>query len=416
MHHQQKKASTQIDTIISVSLFLLYLSWVFFFIRPNLSSDTSTESLNKIVETNIKRLYWNVHRIVLFVKSNISGEEPLILDFPLSWSYNNTIIKDSAFENEFFYTDEGRILIMPNLSTKNLFYIINSNFSYEHEAFNQIIANYSFLTTRDFRVDFYNNRISNITFKNYTLVKSFSTSLNNRALDVENTTLRNLNRILVYKTISKEYNNTYYVFAYKPRLYYFVDHKDNTQHNISLEFELANFTNFYSNNKNTNTLNYSNQKCFNITSDYIDFYNNDVGISFLLSKNSEITFCTSNDYLYLIINSTFNTNFYCLIVAHNSTTQTSLLRDSYYYSFGNVEVLSGINPSILRNTTYVYNILSQNFPTSRHFSVYITTHNETFVYGTLTSDIVNVYAKTIIKPLLYENGSVEDVKVSIATW
>ena len=205
MHHQQKKASTQIDTIISVSLFLLYLSWVFFFIRPNLSSDTSTESLNKIVETNIKRLYWNVHRIVLFVKSNMSGEEPLILDFPLSWSYNNTIIKNSAFENEFFYIDEGRILIMPNLSTKNLFYIINSNFSYEHKAFNQIIANYSFLTTRNFRVDFYNNRISNITFKNYTLVKSFSMSLNNRALDVENTTLRNLNRILVYKTISKEY-------------------------------------------------------------------------------------------------------------------------------------------------------------------------------------------------------------------
>ena len=420
-----KTGDTQIDAIISIALFVVYIVVIFFFITPSLKSEANTNQETRIIEKNLENLYEKVSKLTLYVISNISEKEPLILDFPLNWNPDNIIILNNKGEYVDFYIDGRRVLLEYNLSPKNLLYIIysNYNFSSQSRSSERITGNENYTTAQKIRVEFLDFLIKNMTFENSALILDFNIVLNNAPFEKANAKFLNSGFVNIYKLSSPELKNSIYIFNDKERIYSFFENTNtenqssrNTLYNLVLIFNITNFTNFYSDNSNNGIINYSYKDCFSFESDYVDFYDSKNGLSFILNKISNISFCSNNNSVVLNISSTVEDLFSYIIVAHNISYSTSQLKNFYSYAYGFVKEISGIYHDYLENNSFVNSAISRNLNPSKKFRVVVKTKGRVFYYGNETSENINVYAKTISKPILYHNGSYEYGVISISTW
>ncbi|MGB9748481.1 MAG: hypothetical protein ACP5OZ_03200 [Candidatus Woesearchaeota archaeon] len=420
-----KRGDTQIDTIISIALFVLYLIVVFFFITPSLKSNVNPNQETKTIEKNLEQLYAEVNKLMLYVRSNISSDEPLILNFPLNWSSDNIMVTDNKDAPVDFYIDEGKILLYYNLSSKNVFYIIHSkyNFSNQTRSSEITVGNENYTTTQNLRVEFSDFFVKNVSFNGSVLVNDFNILINNASFHSSNSSFLNKGFVNLYKVYSSGIKESIYIFKDKERIYSFFENENfrnqsnsNISYNILMTFSIANFTNFYSDNLNSGIINYSYENCYNFNSDYVDFYDEDKGLSFILSNFSEISFCSEDDSIILNISSTLDDLFSCTIVAHNSSYSTLQFKGFYYYAYGFAKELSGIYYDYLENSSLVNNILSKNLSPSKKFRVSMRIGNSVFYYGNETIENLNIYARTVSKPILHRNGSYENEIITIATW
>ncbi|MEM2121507.1 MAG: hypothetical protein QXU20_02545 [Candidatus Woesearchaeota archaeon] len=420
-----KKADTQIDTIISIAIFVVYIVVIFFFIAPSFRSSPELNQETRIIEKNLDFLNRVVYKLMLYVKSNISGYETLIIDFPMNWSYENVLFVDKNQKIIDFYIDEGRMLFMYNLSPKNLFYIINSNndFSNQTRSSEIITGNENYTTTNNFRVDLSNFLIKNITFKDYVLLHNFNIIINNASFERINSEFLNRGFVNIYKSSSPDIKNTIYVFNNKRRVYSLIENKnilnvseENNNYSVLLIFNMTNFTNFYSDNLNNGIINYSVQDCYSFISDYVDFYDSNKGLSFITSEASNIEFCNDNGFLILNISFLLNKPFSYTMIVRDVDESTFELKNFYSYAYGFIQEISGIYYDYLKNNTLINNALLRNLNPSKRFKVAVKTSNDFFEFGNNTPTNINIYAKTITKIIVYPNGSFENGIITISTW
>ena len=339
---KSKKGSTQVDWVISLGIFLLYIAWFFVFITPQFQVEESPEQLLDLaVENILEEIIWKVERRPLFLFSNVTEDnEGIIVDFPFS-------MQNFAFsDNKTYALDRGKLLFIHNLTGRNIFWIVNStdNYSTSFDVEN-IKSKEEYVTLTNFRADFENGLLDEVKHNNKTRLEDFEIYINGIAISRLNNTFNSSEIMASYKVFTENVNHLSYVLANNKVVYNFVEVGKETPHEFTVRAELDQFTNYFSDNANNDFIDYGTDSCDNFVNDYIDFYDSEGGLSFIFDENVVINVCRKDGELFFNATIDLDENLTYHIRAHEGNyIQTQKYELPYYtYRWGIKEVITGID-------------------------------------------------------------------------
>ncbi|HLD97205.1 MAG TPA: hypothetical protein VI934_02580, partial [Candidatus Nanoarchaeia archaeon] len=118
----KKGVAIDIDWIISLGVFLVYLGVFFLMIRQLPERQSPAASLlGSVADGVAESAAWQVQRLPLVISSNVSGAEPIITSFGYDW-------KNFSFtDNTSFDISEGKLIFAKQLKTgKNIAWLVKS--------------------------------------------------------------------------------------------------------------------------------------------------------------------------------------------------------------------------------------------------------------------------------------------------
>ena len=131
-----KKASTNVDWVISLGIFLTYILFLFIFLKPGIQQEYNEESLFDVLEQNIySEANYTVKKIPLYINSDSGGYYKIKCqnDFEDEWDEDNIAIIDNnggEYQGQSLIFSTTNKKIRMNVYLKNglnNFFILNSN-------------------------------------------------------------------------------------------------------------------------------------------------------------------------------------------------------------------------------------------------------------------------------------------------
>lgn len=416
------KGASQIDWIISFSIFIVYLWWFFIFIVPSVQQAEGRGFPEDFNSKLVKNVTWEVKKVPVIIHSNYTlNSEPVILNFTLNWSNQTFAMRG----NNFSLLDEGRLLFLANLSKgSNVYFLVSSEENYGSEAREDdlnIFSNEISVNSKGFKVGFKDGLLRNLSyngkaFLNSTEYYSGSVSLNSSSSSITKSPV-----IGKAKFNSQGFNVTTYVFARNERAYSFVDSNVPFNFSITASYNLKAFTSYFANNLFRGTINYSNPKCFSFNSTFVDLYNPTEGLSFFMAGESGIRICNDNETLRMNITIPVNKSSELRIYAHSGSYNGTLnLTDAYIVEIGSVEKVFGIsqNRTLKLNSTS-YESLKEQFSIKSEFSFSITNDTNAqvlIVEKKVPGDTDDVFVKSFDCWLLDKYGEIRKCKINLKSW
>ncbi len=425
--YSKKRGISQVDSIISLSLFILYIVWLFIFLRSISFSNNSSDK--ELIANEFNNLKWSLNRIMLIVDSKSSDSSPSFIDFPykeLNWTYDTSLLLDSSGREVPFIFDNNYLIFLNNKSQVKYYYIIHSKKEYDRskiQAFKQIVCNKNFVSTQSIRANFNDGIIRSVSFENNTMINNFEIILNNESFTPVNSSFKNYSFISYHKSIGQNFNSTCYAFGLQNKLSCIVNTEQDVAHQIKLSVSLKSLSGYYSDNSNNGMLNYTEgdnestyYNCTAYSSDYIKLFDKDkkVQMEFSFPKVMNLSLCGYNGGLQFSASGKFNRSFLYHIIFNKY--DENLTRNNKYrrtYRFGVLEKLTGLDIDLITNESVLNNLIGES---NKNEGISVFINDKLYSAGDETPAFVNVYAKTFIKEVLLKNGSFEDCKISVRTW
>lgn len=418
-----KKGAVEVDWIVSIGIFFIFLSFFFIYITPLTKEQTdASESLLPQLEEKIgANTTWNVQRVPLFIHSNISGTEPVIADFTLNW-------KNITFsDNTSFYREENKIIFVTLLKNNtNLKWITSSNEPYtQQEATTSFspTANSLSIDGQRFRAEF-NGLLTQATHFDRQRITEMNLSSGQPILTEQAAKESNFTRIAAkYKLSSPLLNHTTFIAADFPRLFNFINAKQPSEpRNITITATVHNYTHYFIDGSLSGPLNFTSKSCRQKRTDYIDFYDSNTGASFITYDTANISFCTKNNSLELSITLPLkNETRYDIIFHTGDYTKTLKYINPYKVRTGMAENLTGMSTQLFTRLTQAnYTNLKKawNYPTTREFSFQLLSSNNTLLlnYTPKSPGAVNIFTREFAEDVLDKYGNKAKHKVRIRGW
>ena len=411
----KKRGASHVDVIFSFAFFMLFVAWFFVFLRPISEPKEDYNTLSRIIERNLKSFDWEVQKVMLYLKSNITGMQPVVVALPFGWNENNTLFQDGMH----FCIEDGKLFFYPKLSNKNFFYLAHSSQNSTSLPSLSINAEHSYATTENFRAEFVNAQLKNISYNNITALTNFSMAVDDTAAISDNSTFSNRKLIAKYSFSFGTINHTSFLFMNSSEIISFISSPN--EHNIKLSFSLINFSNYYADNANNGILNYSESMegtTASFSGNYIDFYDENEpnkSISFVFNKSVNMEFAVRDKILNFSASLTASNLEYEIIPHSGSYLSTINYASPYEATFSLLQNLSGISEANA-NASNNYAILSSGYPSSRSFYVLLSYGYKTIQIGTQKESSTDIYSKQIEDFMLYKNGTKQKCKVRINVW
>jgi len=405
-----KRGISQIDWIISLALFLLYIAWFFIFIRP-LSIEKEAPNIVELVAEKFQQdAYWSVLNYPIIIKSNFSIEkEPIVVDSGFSNQSNLFMI------NKSFFLISEKLFFLNNISPgTTIAYILNSNENYDvYNEITDLVANNESASASGLYVDIQNNTIISADFKGKKIFL-YSLESNGKLLSPSNLSFSNRGIAALYPIITQKINVTTMIFAYNPRIYMMFAGNSS----ISESFDIYKYENYYLNSEKKGSV--AVGSCYYENSEIAEFYTGNSVMLFILSKPAEISFCGMNESISLNIAFNVSRDMMQKIIFYDGSPD-DFIKYKYAYSakLGIPEkttALSLFNLKLLNVTNY--NILKNKWNVGDfRVDVFNITNGEKIVgFGGIPYDKATVYAKESRNFLLDKFGKLEDVRISIQSW
>ncbi|MCK5630243.1 MAG: hypothetical protein KAI26_06505, partial [Nanoarchaeota archaeon] len=124
-----KRGLNQIDWVISLAIFILYISWFFLLIRPYYFPIEEDPEIELLEDAFVDDIIWTIYKTPLVVFSDIHiTYEPVEVNFSLE-------LEESSFafaDNRYFTLFENNLYFLADLkNSSNLFWLVNSDETYE---------------------------------------------------------------------------------------------------------------------------------------------------------------------------------------------------------------------------------------------------------------------------------------------
>lgn len=423
MQRSRKGLAVDLDWIISLGIFLIYLG-VFFIVIRQLPTQQSPASalLDRVSDNIADSTKWSVQKLPLLIVSNISGNEPVIVRFNYDW-------KNFSFrDNTSFDHVDGWLVFPRNLREgRNLLELVTSGDNYTTPLANFDLAagtNGASVDSQRFVSEFKNSMLTKVNHFEKERLSDFNISISGIALKPEaavaeaNTTTLSAK----YKLSFMQLNHTSFIVAGYSRIFSYVTTDAKEPHNLSVSVTLRNYTFFHINNAASGTINYAKSECQSSSGRYIDFYDSISGVAFIMPEGANMSFCAGNTTVR------FNTDFsitnetrYDIIFHAGDFNNTLKYVSPYRTAFGVAENLTGISLQLYRKLNETdYQALKRNFsyPSSREFSFSL--YNETgaiiFSYDQKPAGTTNVFAQEKSVFVLDKYGEKSKHKLRIRGW
>ncbi|RMF54375.1 hypothetical protein D6745_05425 [Candidatus Woesearchaeota archaeon] len=318
-----KRGASQIDWVISMAIFLIYLAWFFIFISPLTTQPERFSSLISIIDENFKEsVLWDVEKLPIIVSSPKDFElAPVIIDFGFNWTPSNSRFSDGTP----FVVEDGKMFFLKDLSNgSNVFWLSHSDYEYEPpDFFFDLEANETEANTPTFRImtDFY--ILKRLVFKAVERIHSAKYYINGVEIEgmLQNTSFYTNGIFARYDAYTDPLTHTSRVFADNTIVYSEIKMQDAALPvNFSMGFELFSYANYYSDNSFFGSFDFSRNQCYNYSSNSIDFYNAFGGLGFGFDRKVNFSFCTTNETrLFLNMSFPVYDNATYVIIAHNGS-------------------------------------------------------------------------------------------------
>lgn len=422
-----KNALSQLDWVISLGVFMLFLAWFFVFAAPNLSFNKNSDSLAYIVESKLSSYYWNVYKIPLFVNVNrttgFNQYEPFIGDFNLDPGYNYSFDGGKDYESLF-----GKIVFLANISqNRNVFYILKSNSDYDKTiGYYDLSSNYNKveIKSENFIANLRDGYVDNLNFHSKKRLEQKSMVIN--GVTMKNALNYSSNKILSYYYLStNSFNYSQVFFANNPTVYDFFDTFDSFDNlfSVDTDYVLDDYPYYYFDNSKFGSLDYSNNVCYNKTSKFLTFYDDAEGLFYEFSRPVFFKFCTKNNTIQLSTDFNLTKGISYSYGFYSGSYENSLSHmDHPTFKVGIGEVLLGINLDELNRFNHTVQEIKKEwgFPEQKDFRIVISdigTRNPIFDFKTNEIDATaDVYSKEYNDYILDKYGNLTKVIVTIMTW
>ncbi|MBI2550600.1 hypothetical protein HYV83_05500 [Candidatus Woesearchaeota archaeon] len=396
----KKALAVDLDWIISLGIFLIYLGVFFVAIRQLPTQQSPAAVLLENVLSGITdSTKWSVQKLPLVITSNISGIEPVIVRFPYEWK-NFSFRDKSAFDRK-----DSRLIFTRALSQgKNVLELVTSSEDYtQPPAIFELAAspNSASVDSKRFFSEFQNSLLLRVNHFDKERLSNFNISISGLELKPETAnTSTNITALSAqYKLSFTQLNHTSIIVAGYPRIFSYVTTDAKEPHNIDISATLSNYTFFYINDALSGTINYTTRGCAESSGRYIDFYDDISGVSFILPEGGSVSFCAGNTTVRLGLQFPIgNETRYDIIFHQGDYNGTLKYVSPYKTALGIVENVTGLSLQLyskINGTDYQTLKRSWNYPNSREFgfALYNNTGELFLNYQPKASGITNVFAK-----------------------
>ncbi len=419
----KKGFAMDVDWIISLGIFLIYLGIFFLTIRQIPGNQSPADLLlDNVADGIIAKASWTVQKLPLFITSNVSGTEPIIVLFNYGWK-NFTFRDNTTFELK----DEKLIFIRNFRQGKNIVELASSaenyttpNVVYDLTA-SPVLAS---VNSQRFVSEFSNSLLKRANHFDKERLDEFNISISGANLRPENeVTEANISALSAkYKIIFPQLNHTSFIVGGYSRIYNYISTGAKESHDVSIGVTLRNYSYFLLNELPSSTINYTTGKCSNKLGRFVDFYDEVSGVSLIFPDNSNITFCPGDGTVRLNVQFALSTEAQYDILFHSGDYNNTLKYISPFKTkFGIVENLTGISKSLfqtLNGSSYAGLKRNFSYPSTRDFSFTLTNESGavTFNYATKKPGTTDVFAKEVDVSILDKYGIKTKQKLRVNGW
>ncbi|MBI2574708.1 hypothetical protein HYV82_02375 [Candidatus Woesearchaeota archaeon] len=421
-----RKASSPVDWIMSLGIFLIYIAWFFIYVRPLVSPPVEMGSLLEVMGGSFEaNTTWSVDTVPLVVFSNISGiEEPVIADFEPGWNETGFAFSD----NRTFFFDSRKIFFLNNITPgKSVFELAHSGESYSQPTAAQrdlAAAKDSVSVGRaSMKADFVNSVLASAVYRDSYRIQGFNLTINSVALVIENSSFTSTPIVAKYGIQTQLLNHSSYVFAENPGIYSFVwlNKPFEQQQNFSISAVISNSTTYYA-DTGSGAISF-NGSCKDLLTGYLDLSDGIAGFTFIFRENANISLCTKNSTLKVTASFILkNETRYDIIMHQGSYNSTLKYKSPYTARLGAIDRQSGISSRLLaslNSTNYSAVKANWGFPPSRElaFTVVNESNSEIYRYEPVAADrFANIFVREIKSHLLDQYGRRQRVTVRLKAW
>jgi len=239
-----KKGFIEVDWIVSIAIFLIYLTFFFIYLAPFTEEQPeASDALLARVESNLRdNVTWYVQRVPIFIHSNISSLEPLIATFTFNWK--NLSLSDNAS----FFRQENKLIFKENIHEgTNIKWVVSSDEVYPQATVSTDLAPTASGVTMDslrFTAEF-DGLLKSASHFEKQRISGFNISLDQNIINLESAAKEsNLSDLAVkYKLSADTLNHTTFVVGGFSRLFNYVSPIQAFEnHNFTLQATLHNYT------------------------------------------------------------------------------------------------------------------------------------------------------------------------------
>ncbi len=419
----KKGIAIDLDWIISLGLFLIYIGVFFIAIRQLPAQQSVTDALLENVADGIaESTEWQVQRLPLIIFSNLSGTEPVIVGFAYDWK-NFSFTDNASFDRK-----DGKLIFVRTLSQgRNALELVASSENYTAPAASFDLTATSqgaSVNSQRFSAEFQNSMLARASHFDKERLSDFNISIEGVVLKPETAaTEANVTALSAkYKVEFSQLSHTSFAVAGFSRILNYVNTDAKEPHNIVISATLRNYTSFYVNNAVSGAINSPAQTCTASIGMYIDFYDDISGVTFIAPEGTNISFCSGNSTAQLSLDFPMKNETGYDILFHSGDFNSTLKYVSpYRAAFGIAENVTGVSKALYKKVNESdYEALkgSWSYPKSKDFAfaLYDADGGLVFNYQPKTPGITNVFAREKDVFVLDKYGLKAKHKLRIRGW
>lgn len=407
-----KKGVSQVDWIVSLALFLLYITWFFVFVSPQITYNSNQDSSITFLKNDFyDEFKWSLTKTPVFLSSNYSGLLPVIMQ--------NTLDSDDLkfSDNTPYIVWKDYLMFLSNISSGKKTYWVLNGYPYTQDySYQGIDAKQNRLSVENMSINFNDYLVRKVKYKNNNRIKDIDFWINNDVVNVVNESLQDYGFAAFYNADLGNINHTTYVFSDNTEIYQKITTNSNNVYRLKIELDLDDYDSYYSDNLNYGSLSYSNSYnsiSYNHTritlygSDSLTmFFDTDVSFNltyFNTSLTAVIEFDVGDDYDYKF-------------VFHDEGNDMQKQKVSSV--FGVSKQIEGL---YLNNITTNYTYLKNKWGFDNFYILVYENSSEnintaSYEIGIFNPEKRNVYAETENLESLNQDGTYTPISVNYRIW
>lgn len=407
-----KKGVSQIDWIVSLALFLLYISWFFVFISPQISLNPNSDaSLNFLKNDFYNEFKWSLVKTPLFLSSNYSGLLPIIVT-------NNFDSNDIRLnDNTPFILWNNKIIFLGNMSSnKETYWIIEGSSYSQNYNYQGIDAKQNKISVENMSINLQNSLIRKVKYKNNNRIKDTDFWINDDSVSVISNSLDDYGFVAIYTANLGNINYSTYIFDKNTEIYNKILTGSNGIYKLKITIDLDNYNSYYSDNLNFGDFSYTNgSSTLNFTHTKITLYGAD-SLTMFFDSNVSFNFTDYNTSLYLTMTFDVWDDYNYKFVFHEEGND--LQKEKVVTQFGVSSEIEGINlDNLITNYTYLEN----KWGVSDFYVLVYENSSEkitapSFIIGEFNPGKKNVFAETENLKSLNVDGTFKQISVNYRKW
>ena len=285
-----KRGINQIDWVISLAIFILYISWFFLLIRPYYFPIEEDPEIELLEDAFVDDIIWTIYKTPLVVFSDIHiTYEPVEVNFSLGLEEGHFAFAD----NRYFTLFENNLYFLADLkNSSNLFWLVNSDEAYEKPNIHTDLyaTDYS-ASVSSMRATYHDGLLKKAYYKGDLVIDELALLRHDVPVDVDNSSFFSSKIMAVHSAdTAAGFNHSSTVFGYNTRIYnkikldQFIDKRT-----VELNMKLRGYPDYYADNVNFGNI--LSGECASFNAKNLFFYNDDNTMLFAFENETEIDFC-----------------------------------------------------------------------------------------------------------------------------